>query len=61
VIKQEMGIDVALEVGDPGQFDVLVGDRVIATRGGGVLAKLFGGGWPEPVRVVEALRAQSAG
>jgi len=56
-----MGIDVALEVGDPGQFDVLVGDRVIATRGGGVLAKLFGGGWPEPVRVVEALRAQSAG
>ena len=59
MIQRETGLDAALEVGNPGQFDVLVDGQVIATRGGGVLARLFGGGWPEPARVVEALRAQS--
>lgn len=48
-----------LEVGRPGQFDVLVGDQVIATRGASLLARLFGGGWPDPARVVAALRARS--
>jgi len=38
---------------------VLLGDQVIATRGGSVLARLFGGGWPDPARVVETLRARA--
>ena len=59
MIQRETGLDAALEVGNPGQFDVLADGQVIATRGGGVLARLFGGGWPEPARVVEALRARS--
>jgi hypothetical protein len=46
-------------VGDPGQFDVLLDDRVIATRGGSFLARLFGGGWPDPARVVELLKNRS--
>jgi hypothetical protein len=50
-----------LVVGDPGQFDVLVGGQVIATRGGSLLARLFGGGWPDPARVVEILKARSLG
>jgi hypothetical protein len=51
-----------LEVGSPGQFDVLVDGQVVATRSSSFLAKLFGGGWPDPRNVVDAIRArQSAG
>jgi hypothetical protein len=32
--------------------------QTIATRGGGVLAKFFGGGWPTASDVVAAVRAR---
>jgi hypothetical protein len=40
---------------------VLVDEVVIATRGGSVLARLFGGGWPDPARVVETLKTRVVG
>jgi len=40
---------------------VLVDGDLVATRSSGILAKLFGGGWPSPARVVEEIRARSAG
>ena len=48
-----------LEVGNPGQFDVLVDGHVIASRGGGFFERFLGGGWPDPARVVERLRART--
>jgi len=44
-------------VGSPGQFDVLVDDNLIASRAGGLINRLFGGGWPDPNAVVEAVRS----
>ena len=49
--------------GKLGQFDVVVDGRVIASRGGNVLQKMFGGGWPDPEDVIakiEALQQQKA-
>jgi hypothetical protein len=37
---------------------VLVDGERIATRGGSFLARLFGGGWPDPSQVIEALRSR---
>ena len=45
-----------LQVGSPGQFDVLVDGEVIATRGGGFFARFFGGGWPEPKAVAQLVK-----
>jgi hypothetical protein len=49
-----------LEVGRPGQFDILVDGEIVATRSSSILARLFGGGWPDPRRVVDAIRARTA-
>jgi len=48
-----------LEPGGPGQFDVMVGDEVVATRSKG-WQRLLGGGWPDPEEVVRALEGRSA-
>ena len=47
-----------LEAGNSGQFDVFVGEEVIATRDKGLVRLLFGGGWPKEADVVEKLRAK---
>lgn len=46
-----------LQKGRWGQFDVLVGDRVVVSRKGGLIAKLTRKPWPEVDDVVEAVRA----
>ena len=43
--------------GKPGQFDVVVDGKVIASRGGSMMKRLLGGGWPDPDEVVEKLEA----
>lgn len=47
-----------LEEGYLTQFDVVVGEDVVATRGGSLLKRLLGGGWPDPDEVVAAVRAR---
>ncbi len=42
--------------GRRGQFDVLVGGRVVATRKGGLVAKFTRRPWPDPDDVVAAVR-----
>jgi len=42
--------------GRRGQFDVLVGGRIVASRKGGLIAKLTKRPWPEPAQVVAAVR-----
>ena len=43
--------------GHRGQFDVLVGGRLVATRKGGLVAKFTKRPWPDPDDVVAAVRA----
>jgi hypothetical protein len=45
-----------VQQGSLGQFDVLVDDAVVASRGGGFMTKVLGGGWPDPDKVVAAIR-----
>ena len=44
--------------GSLGQFDVVVDGQVVASKTGGFLVKLLGGGWPDPDAVVAAIRAR---
>jgi len=37
---------------------VLIDGTLVASRGGGFLARLFGGGWPDPDAVAEAIRSR---
>jgi hypothetical protein len=37
---------------------VLLDGERIASRGGNFFARLFGGGWPEPSAVIDALRSR---
>lgn len=56
-IKEGLGCEVELERGRRGQFDVLVGERTVVSRKGGLFAKLLGKPWPEEEAVVAAVRA----
>ena len=47
---------VEMVEGRRGQFDLLVGDRVVVSRKGGLIAKFTGRPWPEPDDVVAAVR-----
>lgn len=40
----------------PGQFDVLVDDRKVLSRKGGIFARLLRTPWPEAEEVVAAVR-----
>jgi hypothetical protein len=44
-----------------GQFDVLVEGRTVASRKGGLLAKLLQRPWPDPGDVVAAVKAAVGG
>lgn len=53
------GLEVELEAGDLGQFDVIHEGEVIADRGRG-WQRFLGGGWPHAGQVLEALRQKTA-
>ena len=44
-----------LQSGSLGQFDVVVDGKVVASKGGNLLKRLLGGGFPEPDDVVAAI------
>jgi hypothetical protein len=48
-------------LGRLGQFDVLADGEVIASRGGSMLKRVLGGGWPDPAEVIEKIEARLAG
>lgn len=54
-----MGLEVEIEKGSSGQFDVLADGELVASRDGGFIAKLLGGGWPDPHEVVNALHRRA--
>ena len=56
-IREQLGIESQLEEGRRGQFDVLVDDRVVVTRKGGLIAKFTGKPWPSVEDVVAAVKS----
>ena len=57
MIRDRVGVPVNMEKGRHGQFDVLVDDRLIVSRKGGLIAKFTGKPWPDPDEVVREVRA----
>ncbi len=49
-----------MEVGKSGQFDVIVDGETIASRGGNMLTRLFGAGWPDSEDVLAAVEQRLA-
>ena len=49
---------VKKQPGKLGQFDVVVDGEVVASRGGSMLKKVFGGGWPDPDEVIAKIEAK---
>jgi hypothetical protein len=49
-------VPVELEKGAHGQFDVVVNGRQVASRKGGLIAKLLSRPWPTGDEVVAAVR-----
>lgn len=47
---------VRREFGKLGQFDVVVDGEVVASRGGSVLRRVLGGGFPDPDDVIAKIR-----
>ena len=43
--------------GKLGQFDVVVDGETIASRGGNLLTRALGGGWPDPEAVIAKIEA----
>ena len=58
LIKKRLGIDAVLTPGNTGQFDVVVDDERIATRGGNWFTRSFGAGYPDLDSVVDLLVAK---
>ena len=56
MIRDSVGQAVELEKGRQGQFEVLVNGRSVASRKGGLLAKLMNRPWPDGDDVVAAVR-----
>ncbi len=54
-------MQASLEGGKPGQFDVVLDGAVIASRSGGLLTRLVGGGWPDESAVIDAIARRQAG
>ena len=46
-----------MQKGRPGEFDILVDGQSVASRKGGLIAKLLGRPWPDEDEVLEAIRA----
>ena len=57
MIQETLGLPVELEKGGQGQFEVIVNGRTVASRKGGLLAKLLNRPWPSGGDVVAAVRA----
>ena len=53
-----MQLDAVIEPGDSGQYEIFVDGETVAKRGGNLLTRLFGGGWPVPEDVVAQIESR---
>ncbi|MGI9014186.1 MAG: hypothetical protein ACR2GY_08050 [Phycisphaerales bacterium] len=55
-----MGVEATLTPGKLGQFEVKVDGESIATRGGNMVSRMFGKGYPDFSSVVAAVKERIA-
>jgi hypothetical protein len=60
-IKQRLGVEPILIPGKTGQFDVVVDGEKISERGGNMLTRMFGAGYPDLDSVVEQIEKHRPG
>jgi hypothetical protein len=58
LIERSVGQPVELEQGRQGQFEIVVNGRSVASRKGGLLAKILNRPWPNEDDVLTAVRAE---
>jgi hypothetical protein len=56
LIRERLDIPVELVKGRFGQFEVLVNGQTVASRKGGLVAKLLKRPWPDEEEVIAAIR-----
>ncbi|GEM_PF-5918813 len=56
-----MGLDVEIQKGSSGQFDVLADGELVASKKKSFLSHFTGGGWPDPAEVVAILHKRTLG
>jgi hypothetical protein len=56
MIKDQLGIEPSLQPGAKGQFDVVVDGQTIAQRGGNLLTRSFGAGYPDLKMVMARMK-----
>ena len=61
MIQKALGIQVKLQPGQTGQFDVQVDGETLDLAPKGFLKRLFAGRWPDEGDVVDRLRQRMAG
>lgn len=59
MIKDELGLQVNLEKGKWGQFEIVVNNQTVLSRRGGLIAKLMNRPWPDNEEVLAAIRSVS--
>jgi hypothetical protein len=57
MIREALGQPVEMEKGQLGQFEVVVNGRTVASRKGGLIAKIVNRPWPDGDDVLAAVRA----
>ena len=60
-IRKRLGIEPVTKPGSTGQLDVIADGRRIAERGGNMITRSVGAGYPDLDRVVEQLDKHRAG
>lgn len=55
-----MNVQVEIEKGNRGQFDVLVNGKTVVSRKGGFFAMLFRKPWPKQEEVLNAVKAAAS-
>ena len=60
LIKKRLDLDAVAKPGRFGQFDVMVDGTRIVERGGNVLTRMLGAGYPDLGEVVEQIGKQRA-
>ena len=55
LIRQRLHVEPTTTPGKLGQFDVLADGKLVATRGGNLITRRFGAGYPDLNEVVEKL------
>lgn len=56
LIKERLGIETTMKTGTTGQFDVVINGKTVLQRGGNVITRMFGVGYPEFEQVLNIVK-----